>query len=296
MSRSTIDREQPRAAACPHGFEMASSDARNRVSRRPLQCGNGSELPCLSEITAYDIFVKIHPLEMGESDYRITLVKYHKEFLAPIDELTPLAIVYIAIPTKWPKTMPVPWFSFGEAVTTRVPQVAYPDILWRPSSLIAVIGGFPDPLQSFHSVINSKKPSAAAPAEAGTWIFVYEWSSSVGRCTVRPSGCKSATAASPREFSYRTDQNEDRTLLCAFLQYPVSDLVKAVNFKPNTGKLWDGGLEKVDGGLTYTSRVKRRAQRRSFSGCTEIPPDPKNALWDKSRSSCTSNMNIKLTK
>jgi len=58
--------------------------------------------------------------------------------------------------------------------------------------------------------------------------------------------------------------NEERALLSAFLQNTVPGLVKAGKLHPIPVKLWDGGLDKVDEGLTYLQAGKASAEKVVF--------------------------------
>ena len=59
--------------------------------------------------------------------------------------------------------------------------------------------------------------------------------------------------------------DEERALLSAFLQNTVPGLVKAGKLKPIPVKLWDGGLDKVDEGLTYLQSGKVSAEKVVFN-------------------------------
>lgn len=59
--------------------------------------------------------------------------------------------------------------------------------------------------------------------------------------------------------------DEERALLSKFLQNTLPGLVKAGKLKPNSIKLWNGGLDKVDEGLTYLQDGKASAEKVVFS-------------------------------
>lgn len=61
-----------------------------------------------------------------------------------------------------------------------------------------------------------------------------------------------------------TINDTERGLLSDFLQKLVPDLVRAGKLKPNAIKLWNGGLEKVDEGLTYLQSGKASAEKVVF--------------------------------
>jgi len=65
--------------------------------------------------------------------------------------------------------------------------------------------------------------------------------------------------------TYIKTNDEERALLSAFLQNALPGLVKAGKLKPNSIKLWDGGLDKVDEGLTYLQSGKASAEKVVFS-------------------------------
>jgi len=64
---------------------------------------------------------------------------------------------------------------------------------------------------------------------------------------------------------YVKTNDEERALLSAFLQDIVPGLVKAGKLKPIPIKLWDGGLDKVDEGLTYLQSGKASAEKVVFN-------------------------------
>ena len=78
----------------------------------------------------------------------------------------------------------------------------------------------------------------------------------------------SATVA-PTAYGVNTDyvktNDEERALLSAFLQNTVPGLVKAKKLQPIPIKLWDGGLDKVDEGLTYLQSGKASAEKVVFN-------------------------------
>lgn len=65
--------------------------------------------------------------------------------------------------------------------------------------------------------------------------------------------------------AYLKTNDEERALLSAFLQNTLPGLVQAGKLKPNAIKLWDGGLDKVDEGLTYLQSGKASAEKVVFS-------------------------------
>ena len=80
--------------------------------------------------------------------------------------------------------------------------------------------------------------------------------------------CLSVTLA-PTAYGVNTDfvrtNDEERALLSAFLQNTVPGLVKAGKLKPIPVKLWDGGLDKVDEGLTYLQSGKASGEKVVFN-------------------------------
>lgn len=64
---------------------------------------------------------------------------------------------------------------------------------------------------------------------------------------------------------YGKANDEERALLSAFLQNTVPGLVKGGKLKPIPIKLWDGGLDKVDEGLTYLQSGKASAEKVVFN-------------------------------
>ena len=64
---------------------------------------------------------------------------------------------------------------------------------------------------------------------------------------------------------YAKANDEERALLSAFLQNTVPGLVKAGKLKPIPTKIWDGGLDKVDEGLTYLQSGKASAEKVVFN-------------------------------
>lgn len=63
---------------------------------------------------------------------------------------------------------------------------------------------------------------------------------------------------------YGKADDEEREALSEFLQNIVPSLIKAGKLKPNAMKLWDGGLEKIDEGLTYLQSGKASAEKIVF--------------------------------
>jgi len=79
---------------------------------------------------------------------------------------------------------------------------------------------------------------------------------------------RSPATLAPTAYGVNTDyvktNDEERALLSAFLQNTLPGLIKTGKLKSIPTKLWDGGLDKVDEGLTYLQSGKVSAEKVVF--------------------------------